>query len=160
MMFRILPPRLSSGTSCSARVMFVQSTRLSPPIADALLEREFEIDFAYCAKEFLVDRTLPHFDSARVAPDRSDFLARHRDSIDDEAVEQILMNRICRLDDNYAYSAGERWVAHECDAEIGIELSSVTFAEADDIGRFPRGQDVLEDRRISVLAQRAMRGNG
>ena len=43
---------------------------------------------------------------------------------------------------------------HEGDAKIRIVLAAVIFAQTDDVGGFPRGEDPLDDAGMSFLGRR------
>src|SRR5688572_24285324 len=68
----------------------------------ALLARQRQIYLTHGAQELLVDRALPDFGTARISPDRRKLGPRQRNAFENEAIQQVLMNRISGLDDNHA----------------------------------------------------------
>src|SRR6266516_5528761 len=61
------------------------------------------------------------------------------------------MNWVRRFNDDHAHGQRKRGVSDESGAEVGIILAAMVFAETNDVGSLPRGENTRYDVGISFL---------
>ena len=71
--------------------------------------------------------------------------------VENEAIEEILVHGIGHLDDDGAHRPGKRRMADKCNTKFVVEVPVVILAEADDVGRFPRAKNSVDNARVSLL---------
>jgi hypothetical protein len=151
MISRMLPPRFHQRNEIfGAFDRRPINLAVAADDAHSLVARESHVDVANRPQKRLVDRAFPHLRICRVPPNGGELSARHRQRVENEAVEQILMHRIRHLHNDGAHRFGKSGMANDRDAELVVEVAVMILPEAHDVSRIPRTEDLGHHARVSL----------